>query len=101
MDYGGGIRRQPGWSIWGGGKWRIPDGDKDNIPGNAWEHYPRYGQKKLCALNPRNPGCRQAQLDYGAGINQQPGWSIWGDGDVEVVSGQAQLCALNPANPGC
>ena len=68
-DYGAGTNQQPGWSIWGGGKWKIPDGDGDNIPGNGGQHYPKYGQKKLCALNPSNPGCDYG--DYGAGSCDQ------------------------------
>ena len=47
----------PGWSIWSGGMWVIPDDDGDNIPGVGGNDYPVNGQKELCALNPTNPGC--------------------------------------------
>ena len=63
----------PGWSIWSGGMWNIPDDDGDNIPGKKLLHkhlnhdhlyagvggndYPVNGQKELCGLNPTNPGC--------------------------------------------
>ena len=47
----------PGWSIWQGGMWNIPDDDNDNIPGLAGSDYPVNGQKELCAINPTNPGC--------------------------------------------
>ena len=52
-----GGKQKPGWDIWGGGNWKIPDTDHDNIPGTGWIHYPKYGQGELCKLNPRNPGC--------------------------------------------
>ena len=47
----------PGWSIWSGGMWNIPDDDGDNIPGVGGNDYPVNGQKELCGLNPTNPGC--------------------------------------------
>ena len=47
----------PGWSIWQGGMWNIPDDDNDNIPGVGGTDYPVNGQKELCAINPTNPGC--------------------------------------------
>ena len=47
----------PGWSIWQGGMWNIPDDDNDNIPGVGGNDYPVNGQAQLCALNPSNPGC--------------------------------------------
>ena len=71
-----GAAAAPGWSIWSGGRWIIPDDDEDNIPGKtpitiatwvkpynlscagiAGIDYPVKGQKELCALNPTNPGC--------------------------------------------
>ena len=63
----------PGWSIWSGGMWNIPDDDGeeepdhggdgdhgvagDNIPGVGGNDYPVKSQADLCALNPTNPGC--------------------------------------------
>ena len=47
----------PGWSIWQGGMWMIPDDDGDNIPGVGGVDYPVKSQADLCALNPTNPGC--------------------------------------------
>merc|ERR1719460_865829 len=114
-------KQKPGWNIWGGGKWKIPDTDNDNIPGTGWINYPKYGQAELCKLNPRNPGCpgwgwqKDAFL---AGGKQKPGWNIWGGGKWQIPDtdhdgipgtgwinypkyGPAELCKLNPRNPGC
>ena len=67
----------PGWSIWSGGMWNIPDDDGeedpdhdgggdhgvagDNIPGVGGNDYPVKSQADLCALNPTNPGCWESQ----------------------------------------